>query len=111
MGDDCIVPFDEQWETGYRTGPFSIQDRYVTEDVPVGCHIYHELGKKYGVETPVIDSMITLGSVMTGKDFYKNGLTLDDLGIGQLDKLSESWKLCRSIVVKNEIVMHQTAGR
>ena len=86
MGDDCIVPFDEQWETGYRTGPFSIQDRYVTEDVPVGCHIYHELGKKYGVETPVIDSMITLGSVMTGKDFYKNGLTLDDLGIGHLDK-------------------------
>ena len=38
------------------------------------------------VETPVIDSMITLGSVMTGKDFYKNGLTLDDLGIGHLDK-------------------------
>ena len=86
MGDDCIVPFDEQWETGFRTGPFSIQDRYVTEDVPVGCHIYHELGKKFGVETPVIDSMITLGSVMTGRDFYKEGITLDDLGIGKLDK-------------------------
>jgi opine dehydrogenase len=30
--------------------------------------------------------MITLGSVMTGKDFYKTGITLDDLGIGHLDK-------------------------
>lgn len=86
MGDDCNVPFENQWETGYRTGPFSIQDRYVTEDVPVGCHIYHEIGKKFGVPTPVIDSMITLGSVMTGKDFYKTGMTLEDLGIAHMDK-------------------------
>lgn len=86
MGDDCIVPFDEQYETAYGTGPFTIQNRYITEDIPVGCHLYHELGKKYGVETKVIDSMITLASVMTGQDFYNNGMTLDDLGIGHLDK-------------------------
>lgn len=85
MGDDCIVPFDEQFPMAYGTGPFSIQDRYVTEDIPVGCHIYHELGKKYGVSTPVIDSMITLGSVMTGRDFYKTGLTLDDLDLAHLN--------------------------
>lgn len=85
MGDDCIVPFDEQWPTGFGTGPFTIQNRYITEDVLVGCHIYHELGKKYGVPTPVIDSMITLASVMTGQDYYKTGITLDDLGIGHLD--------------------------
>lgn len=30
--------------------------------------------------------MITLASVMTGQDFSKEGLTLDDLGIGSLDK-------------------------
>ena len=52
----------------------------------MGCHIYHELGKKYGVKTPVIDSMITLASVMTGQDFFESGLTLDDLGIGHLDE-------------------------
>lgn len=86
MGDDCIVPFDEQYETAFGTGPFTIQNRYITEDIPVGCHIYHELGKKYGVETKVIDTMITLASVMTGQDFYKKGTTLDDLGIGHLDK-------------------------
>lgn len=86
MGDDCIVPFDEQYETAYGTGPFTIHNRYITEDIPVGCHIYHELGRKYGVETKVIDSMITLASVMTGHDYYKEGMTLDDLGIGYLDK-------------------------
>lgn len=84
MGDDCIVPFDEQFPVAYGTGPFSIQDRYVTEDIPVGCHLYHELGKKYGVPTPVIDSMITLGSVMTGRDFYGTGLTLEDLSLAHL---------------------------
>ena len=68
----------------YGTGPFSIQDRYITEDVPVGCHIYHQLGKKYGVATPVIDSMITLGSVMTGQSFFETGLTLEDLDLDHL---------------------------
>ena len=86
MGDDCIVPFEEQYQTAYGTGPFSIHNRYITEDIPVGCHIYHELGKKYGVKTPVIDSMITLASVLTGQDFFESGLTLDDLGIGHLDE-------------------------
>ena len=86
MGDDCIVPFDEQYPTAYRTGPFTINNRYITEDIPVGCHLYHELGKKYGVKTPVIDSMITLASVMTGQDFYAKGITLEDLGIGHLDE-------------------------
>ena len=86
MGEGCIVPFEEQWETGFTTGPFSIQNRYVTEDVPVGCHVYHELGKKFGVPTPVIDAMITIASVMVGKNFYESGVKLEELGIGNLDK-------------------------
>ena len=86
MGEGCIVPFDEQWATGFTTGPFTIQNRYITEDVPVGCHVYHELGKKFGIATPVIDSMITIASVMTGQDFYGTGVKLEDLGIGHLDK-------------------------
>ena len=86
MGEGCIVPFDEQWATGFTTGPFTIQNRYITEDVPVGCHVYHELGKQFGIATPVIDSMITIASVMTGQDFYGTGVKLEDLGIGHLDK-------------------------
>ena len=86
MGEGCTVPFDQEWEVGYATGPFSIKNRYVTEDVPVGCHVYHELGAKFGVPTPVIDSMIVLGGVMNKADYMKTGLSLEDLGIGHLDK-------------------------
>lgn len=86
MGKGATVPFDEQYPMAIGTGPFDIHDRYITEDVPVGCHIYHELGKKFGVNTRVIDSMITIASAMVGTDFYETGVTLDELGIGQLDK-------------------------
>lgn len=86
MGEGCDVPFDEEWEVGYGTGPFTIQNRYVTEDVPVGCHVYHELGKKFGVPTPIIDSMIVLGGVMNKTDYFESGLKLEDLGIGHMDK-------------------------
>jgi opine dehydrogenase len=86
MGEECDVPFSEQWPVGYQTGPFTIQNRYVTEDVPVGCHIYHELGCKFGVPTPVIDSMILLGGIMSHADYFETGVTLDDLGIAHLDR-------------------------
>ena len=86
MGEGCNVPFEEQWEVGFATGPFTIKNRYVTEDVPVGCHVYHELGKKFGVPTPIIDSMIVLGGVMNKTNFFETGLTLDELGIGHMTK-------------------------
>ena len=86
MGPDYEIPFDQHDYIQYGTGPFTIQNRYITEDIPVGCHVYHELGKKYGIETPIIDSMIALASVMAEKDFHQTGYTLDYLGIGHLDK-------------------------
>lgn len=86
MGDDYVIPFEEIDEIQIGTGPFTIHNRYITEDIPVGCHVYHELGKKFGVKTPVIDSMINLASVMVGRDFYETGYTLDYLGIGHLNR-------------------------
>ncbi len=86
MGDDYLVPFNEQYTLALGTGPFSIDNRYITEDVPVGCHIFWELARKFGIRVPVIESMITLGSVMTGIDFWKTGVTLKDLGIDHMDK-------------------------
>ena len=86
MGEGCIVPFEEQWEVGFGTGPFSIKNRYVTEDVPVGCHVYHELGRKFGVPTPIIDSMIVIAGAMNQADYFASGLTLEELGIAHLDR-------------------------
>jgi len=83
---DYIIPFEQQDYIQYGTGPFSIDNRYITEDIPVGCHTYHELGKKYGVATPVIDSMINLASAMMESNYYEAGYTLDYLGIGHMNK-------------------------
>ncbi len=86
MGPDYMIPFDQQDYIQYGTGPFDINNRYITEDIPVGCHIYHELGRIFGVKTPVIDSMINLANVMMETDYYQDGYTLDYLGLGGKDK-------------------------
>lgn len=86
MGPDYEIPFEEHDYISYGTGPFSIDNRYITEDIPVGCHVYHELGKKFGVKTPVIDSLISLASVMAETDFYETGYTLEYLDISHMSK-------------------------
>jgi opine dehydrogenase len=86
MGKDYVIPFEDQDPIQFGTGPFTIHNRYITEDIPVGCHVYHELGKRYNVPTPVVDSMITLASIMAEKDFYQSGYTLDTLDIGHMTK-------------------------
>ena len=86
MGPNYVVPFNEQYKLALGTGPFSIYNRYITEDIPVGCHLYYELAKKFNIKVPIIESMITLGSVMTKTNYWESGLTLEDLGIKDLNR-------------------------
>jgi len=86
MGPNYKIPFDQQDYIQFGTGPFTIENRYITEDIPVGCHVYHELGKKFGVKTPVVDAMINIACAMLDRDFYAEGYTLDYLGIGHMTK-------------------------
>ncbi len=86
MGPDYVIPFEEQDYIQYGTGPHDINNRYITEDIPVGCHVYHQLGEVFGVKTPVIDSMINLANAMMDKDYYSSGYTLEYLGIGGMDR-------------------------
>lgn len=86
MGYEYEIPFDEHDYIQYGTGPFSIENRYITEDIPVGCHLYHDIGRRFEVKTPVIDSMINLASAMLDRDFYQEGYTLDYLGLGDMSK-------------------------
>lgn len=83
--DNMHLPLDEPTDET-NTGPNNIHHRYLTEDVPVGCKVYHELGKAYGVETPVIDTMITLAGVMHKKNYFEEGYTLSYLGIDNMSK-------------------------
>jgi len=67
-------------------GPDSVEHRYFTEDIPVGTVIRYHLAKKFGVEVPIIESMIHVGSVACKQDFLKEGISLKELGIEDLDK-------------------------
>jgi len=84
--DNVVFPLDKPCEEG-NVGPDTIDHRYFTEDIPNGCKMYHDLGVKYGVPTPIIDSMITLGGAMHETDYLKTSkFGLDYFGIGDLDK-------------------------
>lgn len=65
-------------------GPIS-EDRYVTEDVPYGLVTYSSLGKMIGLETPTIDAVIQLFSVMNQVDYMSEGRTVEKLGISGLN--------------------------
>lgn len=86
MGLDYLIPFEEQDPIQYGTGPFNMENRYITEDIPIGCNIYSQLGRVFNVKTPVIDSMITLACSILKRDLLKTGYTLSDIGLGGMDK-------------------------
>lgn len=66
-------------------GPSIMQHRYIAEDVPYGLVTMASLGDMLGVPTPVIKSLITLASVMNQVDYWKEGRTVEKLGISGLN--------------------------
>ena len=87
--DNVVFPLDQPSDEG-NTGPNNIHHRYITEDIPVSCKLYHDLGVAYGVPTPIIDSMIVLGGAFHSTDFFSqsrysleyigiNGMTIEEL--------------------------------
>ncbi len=67
-------------------GPLSVEHRYFTEDIPVGCSVRYQLARKLKVDVPTIESMMRIGCIVCRRDFFKEGLSLKDLGIDDLTK-------------------------
>ena len=74
----------EEFAITSSKGPFSMQDRYVTEDIPMGATLTASLGRMLGVATPTYDSMIHLASVVNRTDYYGTGRNLENLGLDHL---------------------------
>jgi opine dehydrogenase len=66
-------------------GPDSLENRYVTEDIPFGLVAWASLGNAIDVDTPVMDALIELGSAIMGKDCWKQGRNLSRMGLEQMD--------------------------
>ena len=74
----------EQFAATSSKGPFSMQDRYVTEDIPMGASLTVSLARKAKVPAPTYECMVHLASVVNQKDFYGCGRNLENLGLAGL---------------------------
>ena len=71
---------------GVPSAPKDLSSRYITEDIPYALAPLSALGHALGVETPVIDALITLACVANQTDYRIAGRTLASLGLEGLDR-------------------------
>lgn len=91
----------ESYKISSPPGPYSFDNRYVTEDVPMGLVLLSSLGEKLGIEMPECNRLIDMCGRLLARDFFKEGRTLASLGLGDLSKE----ELLRFVEVKNIKVM------
>ena len=76
---------DNSFEVGYlMKGPLSLEDRYVTEDVPYGLVLWESLADMVKLKVPTITAVIEIFSAISGVDFRKHGRTAEELGLSRL---------------------------
>lgn len=82
---------EDNYGTGYREAPGflgigaqpQLDHRYLNEDVGYGLVFMSGLARQIGVETPTMDAMIQLTSVLMNRDYRGEALrTPESLGIG-----------------------------
>jgi opine dehydrogenase len=64
--------------------PGAIATRWLTEDVPYGLATWAALADPVGVETPVMDAIVTLASAVLGMDCRAGARTPVELGLAEL---------------------------
>ncbi|GGI69542.1 octopine dehydrogenase [Shewanella hanedai] len=76
----------ESYKISSPPGPYSFDNRYVTEDVPMGLVLLSSLGEKLGIDMPECNRLIEMCSGILSRDFYAEGRTLASLGLAELTK-------------------------
>jgi opine dehydrogenase len=66
--------------------PGSMENRWLTEDVPYGLAAWACLGEQLGVATPVLRAVVELTSAAVGVDFARSARTPRQLGIAGMSK-------------------------
>lgn len=84
-GEEYVLPLYDAIHTPFLEvceGPFTLETRHLTEDIPYGLVTFSSLGRVLGVPTPFTDALITLAEGLLDRDFRSMGRTVEDLGIG-----------------------------
>ena len=92
-----------QNNSAYRglQAPKGLNIRYIYEDVPCSLVPMSSIAKEFNIETPAIDSIIKIAELITGIDFYKQGRTIERLGLKGLT-VSEIHEFAKNGVVKSK---------
>jgi opine dehydrogenase len=65
--------------------PGQVETRWLTEDIPFGLSTWSLLGDRLGVDTPVMDSLVTLASATLEMDFRAETRDLQSLGLSHMN--------------------------
>jgi opine dehydrogenase len=84
-GSSAYVALHNSAPNRWIKGPPSLDHRYLHEDVGWGLVPWSELGRAHGVSTPAMDALIVLGGVLNGRDYRREGLTLERMGLVSMD--------------------------
>lgn len=84
------IKYDNIYDTIKNIGAFKIQyapnnlkHRYITEDVPYSLVPISTIGKKLGIETPNMDSIINIASMSNNVDYFRAGRNADKIGFSR----------------------------
>lgn len=80
------APTDTLAEFAKMRGPTSVPHRFYTENIGHGLVCISNLAQLVSVRTPIIDSIITLASVVCDEDYWTTGRTMEKLGLDNMDK-------------------------
>lgn len=70
----------------HSLAPKTLSHRYLEEDVSCTLLPLQQLAQKADIETPTVDAVITLASLLSGKNFRATGRTLQRLGWDRLSR-------------------------
>lgn len=76
-----------QKNNGYRgiLAPRTLKMRYMEEDIPYSLVPIASIGKMFNIDTPAINSVIHLGSVLNSCNYWSTGRTIESLGIADFN--------------------------
>lgn len=83
LSKDAKVVFDEYSMNGSPKGPASINNRYLTEDVPNGLCLLESLAHNKNISVPVATSLINIASSLLCTDFRNQARTLASMDLSE----------------------------
>lgn len=88
-GEDFRLPFSEPldqktWLPAPKGTRFTMESRYMTEDVPVGCASAISFADILKVDIPIIRAMTNLANIMMETDYCRTGYSLKDFGLVEM---------------------------